>query len=110
MRTDSGKTKTFIPPVPVIGYTAAKITGIRSSELSPASGRTGPRELTKHPLASQQPNRPMPAKNPSRVIDPETVAKELAEARIRLCQRKILAQVGGVAEDQIHRLIDNGIS
>ena len=104
--------KTFIPPIPVIGFTAGTITNVRTM---PASARTAGKQATSTlrtgPQGSTQlPNRPMQPLRPSRVVDAETEARELAEARILLCQRKILAQVGGVAENQIHRLIDNGIS
>lgn len=101
--------KTFIPQVPVIGYTAGTI-GKRSS--APSSAPSKPANTMKRTVpqgATQLPNRPSQPLRPSRTVDPETEARELAEARILLCQRKILAQVGGVAENQIHRLIDNGL-
>ena len=103
------KTQTFVPPTPVIGYTAGTI-GKRSSAPSSASGKpANTMKRTAPQGATQLPNKPMQPLRPSRTVDPETEARELAEARILLCQRRILAQVGGVAEDQIHRLIDKGL-
>lgn len=105
------KTRTFTPPMPVYMRRSAEITNFRTM---PASGRTAGKTTntlrTAPQGATQLPNRPSQPLRPSRAVDAETEARELAEARILLCQRKILAQVGGVAENQIHRLIDNGIS
>ena len=99
--------RTFIPPTPVIGFTAGTI-GKRSSAPSSAPSRAVPRELTKFPRASQQPNRPGPALKP-RMVDEETEKAELREAAIMLYTRTLLSQVAQVPLDQVHRLIDNGL-